>query len=388
MVALCCLSADQHRCCDIDAVVVWAFGKYTSQRLWSDVMSRVSKKVLWASLSSMAVIFSMVFVVLWFQQTPHQSDVIARAVPELGPNAHVLLPLLEGATVVAPNHPHNPSEVFSEDKHTLIRRTRSFTVSTNSLGLRNRELAKIASRTRILCLGDSVTFGWGVESDESYPERLAQLIAAEVVNAGVPAMEPEHLVGYSRTLASINPDIVLIAMRPNWMVPQSAVADFARVVRVVQRVFVGAKIAVLLPPLSTFDPRGRAQSAREVRELSQQINEIPLLDLTPIFDQKMPQEGVELRVSGNEQLVVSRKDQQVLVRAAAPGGKQLAGPVRSLAVEVTQLFEEDASIKEPLFFDGGHPDALGFKVFADAVRSWLVELAWVSEKAKQSNPKN
>ena len=107
-------------------------------------------------------------VILWVQQTPHQSDVIARSVPELGPNAHVLLPLLEGATVVAPDRPHDPSEVFSEDKHSLIRRTRSFTVSTNSLGLRNRELEQITSRTRILCLGDSVTFGWGVESNESY----------------------------------------------------------------------------------------------------------------------------------------------------------------------------------------------------------------------------
>ena len=94
----------------------------------------------------------------------------------------------------------------------------------------------------------------------------------------------------------------------------------------------------------------------------------------------MPKEGVELRISGAEQLVVSRKDQQVLVRAAAPDGGRSNGPVRSLAVEVTQLFEEDATIKEPLFFDGGHPDSKGFRVFADAVHSWFVELNWVTEK--------
>ena len=349
-------------------------------------MAGTSKTVLWASLLSAIAIFSVAGVVLWSQQQPHQSDAIARSVPELGPNAHILLPSLEKATVVAPDRPHDPSEVFSEDKHSLIRRTRTFTVTTNSLGLRNRELEQNKTQRRVLCLGDSVTFGWGVESAESYPEQLAQLIQAEVVNAGVPAMKPEHLVGYSRTLvSSVNPDIVLIAMRPNWMVPQSAVADFARVVRAVQRIFERAKIAVVLPPLSTFDPRGRAQSAREVREISHQLAGIPLLDLTPIFDQRMPQEGVELNVSGTEQLVVSRKDQQVLVRAAAPDGGKINGPMRSLAVEVTQLFEEDTSIKEPLFFDGGHPDVKGFEVFAAAVRSWLVELSWVSEKQKKSN---
>ena len=64
---------------------------------------------------------------------------------------------------------------------------------------------------------------------------------------------------------------------------------------------------LLFQPLTL---KGRAQSAREVE--NSQLNGIPILDLTRCLIEKCRQ-GVELRVSGTEQLVVSRKDQQVLV---------------------------------------------------------------------------
>ena len=49
-----------------------------------------------------------------------------------------------------------------------------------------------------------------------------------------------------------------------------------------------------------------------------------------------------------------------------------------LAPEVVALFEGDDQIAEPLFFDGGHPDAEGFGLFATAVAGWVEAQGWPS----------
>src|ERR1051326_4754279 len=47
----------------------------------------------------------------------------------------------------------------------------AFTVTTNSLGFRDREFSPDKkSKTRIVALGDSFTYGWGVEAQQSWPK--------------------------------------------------------------------------------------------------------------------------------------------------------------------------------------------------------------------------
>lgn len=67
-------------------------------------------------------------------------------------------------------------------------------VSINSTGQRDRDFVspKPTKTVRILMLGDSLTFGWGVPQDQTVPKRLEALLNAsgngrtyEVVNAGV-----------------------------------------------------------------------------------------------------------------------------------------------------------------------------------------------------------
>jgi lysophospholipase L1-like esterase len=60
-------------------------------------------------------------------------------------------------------------------------------IAINSIGLRNPEVQTnpSASSRRILALGDSLTLGWGVNADATYPAQLAGLLRAEVINAGV-----------------------------------------------------------------------------------------------------------------------------------------------------------------------------------------------------------
>jgi hypothetical protein len=66
----------------------------------------------------------------------------------------------------------------------------SFRVNTNELGLRNPPIGPKAGRYRILCIGDSTTFGQYVEDHESWPAQLQALLdpdadQIEVINAGL-----------------------------------------------------------------------------------------------------------------------------------------------------------------------------------------------------------
>ncbi|MDP3938859.1 MAG: GDSL-type esterase/lipase family protein [Deltaproteobacteria bacterium] len=88
-------------------------------------------------------------------------------------------------------------------------------------GLRHPALlpAEEAPQPRILALGDSFTFGYGVEAEESWPARLeARLRAtgfpvAEVINAGVVAYAPDQELDLLRELLPrVRPDLVIVGL--------------------------------------------------------------------------------------------------------------------------------------------------------------------------------
>lgn len=98
-------------------------------------------------------------------------------------------------------------------------RTNEFdvTIKTNSLGLRDNEiLPKETFDYRILMLGDSFTWGFGVEQEETFSQLLEKTFSAhgrkiDVVNAGVvsysPILEYAYLKNYGLQL---KPDIVIL----------------------------------------------------------------------------------------------------------------------------------------------------------------------------------
>ena len=56
----------------------------------------------------------------------------------------------------------------------------------NSQGFRNPEFQMKKEKTRIVCVGDSLTFGWGATDEQTYPFLLGkQLSEIEVINGGV-----------------------------------------------------------------------------------------------------------------------------------------------------------------------------------------------------------
>jgi len=107
-----------------------------------------------------------------------------------------------------------------KNKHAILKvGDKELDVYTNSSGFRGRreyDLNKPESVVRILCLGDSFVFGFGVEDHETFCSRLeAQGENIEVLNLGVPGYGVDQLLLYYRTVAkAYQPDYVLIGIFP------------------------------------------------------------------------------------------------------------------------------------------------------------------------------
>jgi len=99
----------------------------------------------------------------------------------------------------------------------------------NAIGLRGPTPRKKAGKPRVACIGDSFTFGWGVQGGETYPIALAEILAdepgfeqAEVVNFGIPGYNTwNELQTYRHVVRPYNPDIVVIGFYPNDVKPDS-----------------------------------------------------------------------------------------------------------------------------------------------------------------------
>lgn len=89
----------------------------------------------------------------------------------------------------------------------------------NSRGLRDREIdpARRKGGLRVLCLGDSFTWGWGVGDDETYPKVLErELAGVEALNAGVCAWgTAQELVWLEREGFGYGPDAVTLGFYLN-----------------------------------------------------------------------------------------------------------------------------------------------------------------------------
>ncbi len=95
------------------------------------------------------------------------------------------------------------------------------TYHINSLGLHGPEIATDKTKPRVLALGNSCTFGWGVATENGYVRQLQALLGAhyEVINGAVPGYSSlQGLRFYRAELGRLEPDVVLIlfAFNDHW----------------------------------------------------------------------------------------------------------------------------------------------------------------------------
>jgi lysophospholipase L1-like esterase len=95
----------------------------------------------------------------------------------------------------------------------------SYTVQTNSLGFRDRnfDLSK-KEKFRILAIGDSFTYGWGVETDQSWPKVLESRLRTsgydvEIANLGKPGGSPTDYADIAeKATPLLKPDLLIIGV--------------------------------------------------------------------------------------------------------------------------------------------------------------------------------
>jgi len=70
--------------------------------------------------------------------------------------------------------------------------------------------------TSIVCFGDSITFGYGVPSEESYPAALAKMVDIPVINEGVDGdTTPKAILRLEKAVLSRNPKLVIVELGGN-----------------------------------------------------------------------------------------------------------------------------------------------------------------------------
>lgn len=139
---------------------------------------------------------------------------------------------------------------------------------SNSLGFRNREfdLPRTAGSLRVVCFGDSSTFGIGSRMADTWPAQLEALLKSaswstaysqiEVINAGVPGYSSwQGLQHMQQELDRLQPDIVLASYANNdfWHWDNTTDRDHAEQFSrsTVRRVLLQSRVACLLDDLLT-----------------------------------------------------------------------------------------------------------------------------------------
>jgi lysophospholipase L1-like esterase len=159
-------------------------------------------------------------------------------------------------------------------------------VRIGALGLRGAEIVqpRPRHRRRLACFGDSITFGYGVGDDETYPYALGHLLdgrGVDVVNAGVTGFTSHQVLGFLRRVGpQVQPDVATFCVGWNDGNPRPVDdRDYARRLRMVGRLegtldnvylFRGLKNAYLrAAALRGIDPARGARSASRRVSLSQ-----------------------------------------------------------------------------------------------------------------------
>jgi GDSL-like Lipase/Acylhydrolase family len=95
----------------------------------------------------------------------------------------------------------------------------AFTAETNAIGIRDREVElQHKDGFRVLAIGDSYTYGWGVDGATAWPKVLERLLneqgrQAEVLNLGCPGTSVDaYAVIAERAIPLLKPDLVVVGV--------------------------------------------------------------------------------------------------------------------------------------------------------------------------------
>lgn len=240
----------------------------------------------------------------------------------------------------------------------------------NSLGMRDREPApKLPGEMRVLAVGDSFTYGHGVQASEAWPRVLEIQLRehgrdAIVLNAGVPGWSPDQSYRYlERHADALAVDVVLFAINRTDIddvisTPLYDVADGRLVpLRADQTsIYLQGRIASVLP-----SPLGRL---RTIRLLLSCLRGLDPYDLRPRLETGALRAWARTKIQ-TEIVSLHRTLQQrdiTLVTVLTPQGGELESIVadlRSLSIPVVSIMLTPAGEPDFYFPRDGHLTVAG-----------------------------
>jgi lysophospholipase L1-like esterase len=127
--------------------------------------------------------------------------------------------------------PNEPILQFKLESHSSFLWNKKILYQMNSYGLRDNEFSLDKKNTyRIIILGDSYTFGWGVPIENTYPKVLESLLKEkiypiQVINAGIFGYNTQQeVLFFKKELLKLKPDLVIIGFFIlNDTLPQGAI---------------------------------------------------------------------------------------------------------------------------------------------------------------------
>lgn len=289
-------------------------------------------------------------------------------------------PLYIGDPVLRHRMAANWSGAFPEAALQAIGRS-DVAIRTNALGLRGADvkLPKPAGVFRIIALGDSVTFGWGVREEDTYLAQLGELLAAlhpdqrfEVINAGVSGYGTWQEAAWLQQMAErLQPDLVVVQVHLNdvadnlWAastageVQSSWLARHSALVRLVQRLLLASRGGGTGSGSCDSDWNERAQRVcwDKTLALLEDMGRTASNLGAPVVLLPMPMRWqVEPGVADPRAWVDADRYQEVLRAFAARHGLTL--------VDALPAFQDAAAAGQSLFLDVGHPNETGQRILA------------------------
>lgn len=205
--------------------------------------------------------------------------------------------------------------IFYRHKPDITRKYSRANIKFNRYGLRDGEISKDKKNAiRLLLLGDSVTFGWGVNQEEIFPEVLEKMLnqnslnKIEVINSGVGGYNIYQESQYFLTEGIyFNPDMVMLLFANNDFEIKSVINErnkshnlIFNSISGVERLFKGTMLAHLIkfkwkyhwfPAQETVVsmPQGSHAVAKYLREISSVCNELRIPFLVFVFQYDLNQ---------------------------------------------------------------------------------------------------
>ena len=184
--------------------------------------------------------------------------------------ALALLALVVADRLLARLSPFGAGLVLPPD--TVVRYTTDefdFEVRSNGQGFRGPELERTKRRRRIVALGDSFTYGWGVDGEQTWPAVLERLLRAggeevEVANLGQGGVTSDEYARVAeRALPVLKPDLVIVGVLQGDDLGQLVLAEGPRGPR-------GAVKALLTATVPELLARARALRSQPTLDINGQ----------------------------------------------------------------------------------------------------------------------